>query len=70
MLYDATPISSPRSRWMAVLPTVKVTDLVQVTPVLPQGTFSAVTLKRPPVSWASTYSQSPRKEKQRPSNVT
>uniref|UniRef100_A0A3B3SAG0 Uncharacterized protein n=1 Tax=Paramormyrops kingsleyae TaxID=1676925 RepID=A0A3B3SAG0_9TELE len=61
---------SPRSRCTAMPPTVKVTDLVQVTPVLPHGMFSAVMLKWPPTSRASTYSQSPRKVKVRPSNVT
>lgn len=47
---------------MTVFPKLKVTDLVQVTPVLPQGTFSAVTLNKPDVSLASTYWQSPRNE--------
>lgn len=48
---------------MTVFPRLSVTDLVQVTPVLPQGTFSAVTLNNPLVSLARTYWQSPRKEK-------
>lgn len=52
----------PLSRCMMVFPRLRVTDLVQVTPVLPHGTFSAVTLNKPLVSLARTYWQSPRKE--------
>lgn len=52
-----------------VLPSATTTDLVQVTPLEPQGTFSAVTAKSPPASRTSTYSQSPRKEKAFPSKV-
>lgn len=57
-----TPSLLPLSRCMMVFPRLRVTDFVQVTPVLPQGTFSAVTLNKPLASLASTYWQSPRKE--------
>lgn len=51
----------PRSMWTTRFPMSTTTDLVQVVPLEPQGTFSAVTVKAPLVSWARTYSQSPRK---------
>lgn len=59
----AAPLSPlPLRRCMTVFPRLRVTDFVQVTPVLPHGTFSAVTLNKPLVSLANTYWQSPRKE--------
>lgn len=63
-------VPSPRSMCTTVLPITTTTDLVQVMPPVPHGTFSAVTAKSPAASRTSRYSQSPRKVKARPSKVT
>lgn len=60
----------PLSMCTTVLSRRTANALVHVRPLAPQGKFWMETLKRPPASLTSRYSQAPGKVKTSPSNVT